>query len=253
MSPSTAASAAQQQTLPLKIPASLAYGDWVRHAGVEQAANRLALWLVHGGRIWLTSAEMSGKTHLLSLLQQENPRLGLIRVPGNSDRPALALIDTWLEGLHDKEFWAVDVPTGDVPVNIGLALFHLLERARDLNRPLLLAWRPASERSGPPELMTRLNGTMEYLQTTEPESDASLRQVLASVARSRQWDIQPAALDTMLQWLPRRLDVLVPALLHLEVTSLADRRKRLSQKWIREQLDQWDSHACRQMSLKTSD
>jgi len=251
MPPRSTAFSAHQQTLPLKIPTNLAYGDWVRHAGVEQAANRLALWLVHGGRIWLTSPEMSGKTHLLSLLQQENPRLGLIRVVGDSDRPALALIEAWLEELQDKAFWALDIAAGDVPINIGLALFHLLERARDLNRPVLLAWRPANEHSGPPELMTRLNGTMEYLQTREPESDTALRQVLASVARSRQWDIQPAALDTMLQWLPRRLDVLVPALMHLEEASLADRKKRLSQKWIREQLDQWDSQAALPLKAPT--
>jgi chromosomal replication initiation ATPase DnaA len=226
----------QQQILQLQIPVSFEYGDWIRHAGVEQACNRLALWLVHGGRIWLTSPAMSGKTHLLNVLQQEHPRMGLIQVPLQSDTPAIALVDAWLRQLRDKAFWAVDVNAGDVPINIGQALFHLLERARDMHRPLLLSWRPADQNSGPPELMSRLKGTMEYLLADEPGSDNALRAVLESVARSRQWDIQPAALDTMLQWLPRRLDVLIPALLHLESISLADRKKRLSQSWIREQL-----------------
>jgi len=226
----------QQQTLQLQIPVSFEYGDWIRHAGVEQACNRLALWLVHGGRIWLTSPAMSGKTHLLNVLQQEHSRMGLIQVPLQSDTPAIALVDAWLRQLRDKAFWAVDVNAGNVPINIGQALFHLLERARDMHRPLLLSWRPADQNSGPPELMSRLKGTMEYLPAEEPDSDEALRAVLESVARSRQWDIQPAALDTMLQWLPRRLDVLVPALLHLESTSLADRKKRLSQSWIRERL-----------------
>ncbi|HKI61717.1 MAG TPA: hypothetical protein VKA31_05440 [Mariprofundaceae bacterium] len=226
----------QQQTLQLQIPVSFEYGDWIRHAGVEQACNRLALWLVHGGRIWLTSSGMSGKTHLLNVLKQENPRMGLIQVPVQSAMSAIALVDAWLEQLRDKAFWAVDVGAGDVPVNIGLALFHLLERARDMHRPLLMSWSPSDQNSGPPELMSRLKGSMEYLQASEPDSDEALRSVLQSVARSRQWDIQPAALDTMLQWLPRRLDVLVPALLHLESTSLADRKRRLSQSWIRDQL-----------------
>jgi len=242
----------QQQTLQLQIPASFEYGDWIRHAGVEQACNRLALWLVHGGRIWLTSSDIGGKTHLLHVLQQEHPRMGLIQAPAESDLSALALVDAWLKQLHDKAFWAVDVNAGTVPVNIGLALFHLLERSRDMHRPLLLSWRPADQNSGPPELMSRLKGSMEYLDIAEPDSDDALRMVLQSVARSRQWDIQPAALDTMLQWLPRRLDVLVPALLHLETTSLADRKKRLSQNWIREQLDLWNRDALRQMSLSVS-
>ncbi len=236
---------AQQQTLALNIPAHFNYGDWIRHAGVEQAGNRLALWLVHGGRIWLTSPHMSGKSHLLRLLQQEHPRMGLLHVALVTDRSALHLVEDWLCMLHDKAFWAVDVPAGDVPVNVGLALFHLLERARDMHRPLLLAWRPAGDLSGPPELMSRLKGSMEHLESHAPACDTDLRRVLQSVACSRQWDIQAHALDTMLQWLPRRLDVLLPALLHLEKVSLADRRKRLSQNWIRSQLEQWNQDSLR--------
>jgi len=45
----------------------------------------------------------------------------------------------------------------------------------------------------------------------------------------------------------------VPALLFLETASLADRKKRLSQSWIREQLDAWNSDAGRQMPLSESE
>jgi len=243
----------EQQTLQLQIPPRFEYGDWIRHAGVEEACNRLALWLVHGGRIWLTSENISGKSHLLQVLAREHRSLGLVEAPETSHQSANALVSDWLASLKDKAFWAVDVRAGDVSMNIGLAMFHLLERARDMHRPVLLAWRPDSRESGPPELMSRLKGSMEYLDSCEPPSDESLKLVMQSVARSRQWDIQPAALDTMLQWLPRRLDILVPALLFLETASLADRKKRLSQSWIREQLDAWNSDAGRQMPLSESE
>ena len=57
-----------QQRLDWRLPAWSDSDAWVRHAGVEAATNRLALWLVHGGRLWLTSDEVAGKSHLLSLL-----------------------------------------------------------------------------------------------------------------------------------------------------------------------------------------
>ncbi len=230
-------SQAQQQALPLTIPSRFSYGDWVRHAGVEDAANRLALWLVHGGRIWLTSQAVSGKSHLLRLLKAEHRNLGLLSLPSASQAPSLALVQQWLRQLEPHAHWAVDVPAGRLPVNLGLALFHLLERAREQHRPLVIAWRPASESDAPPELMSRLKGSMEHLECRPPATERELKAVLASVAASLQWQMDTRAMDALLERLPRRLEALVPAMIRLERLSLANRRKRLSRQWIADQLD----------------
>lgn len=231
----------QQQLLQLQLPEHYDYHEWIRHAGVENACNRLALWLVHGGNLWLTSDEMAGKSHLLSLLQNEHPSLGLVRVAADDQRSSLQRVQQWMNQLQPFSFWAVDVDARVQPMATLFALFHLLERARDLHRPLLLAWRIDAQQILPPELGSRIRGMLERVDMQPPGNDDERQQVLRAVAESMQWHIDERMLRILLQMLPRRLESLIPALQYLENISRNNRRQRLSQQWVREQLHQWNT------------
>jgi chromosomal replication initiation ATPase DnaA len=222
-----------QQRLNWLLPDRPDDGGWVRHAGVEDACNRLALWLVHGGRLWLASEEVAGKSHLLSLLAAAHPQLGLISVHADASGHALQLVRGWLRQLESKAFWAVDVQAGPLTQAHAFALFHLLERAREMRRPIVLAWRSAGPL--PPELDSRLKG-MERVVMQAPRSDEELRQVMRAVAASLQWQIPDALLDVLLVHLPRHLDALPRMLRSLEADSL-QHGKRLTPAWVRKWLE----------------
>jgi hypothetical protein len=224
----------RQQRLDWRFPGRSDSDAWVRHAGVEAATNRLALWLVHGGRLWLTSDEVAGKSHLLSLLAAEHASLGLITVGADHAGQALQWVRRWLVPLEPKAFWAVDVEAGALSQAQALALFHLLERARDMRRPMLIAWRDPGPM--PPELESRLKG-MERVEMLAPHADVELRRIMRAVATSLQWEIPDAVLDTLLVRLPRRLDALPQMLRSLEADSL-HQGKRLTPVWVRRWLEQ---------------
>jgi len=226
-----------QQLLELTLPARYSYGDWVQHAGAEAAHNRLALWLVHGGRLWLRSDTPAGKTHLLHALAEEHPHIGLIRPGLASADHGWALVNTWLADLDERALWMVDVEAGPLPYATGIALFHLIERAREMHRPLLVAWRCGEEELAPPELASRMKG-MEQVSMAPPHTDADLRGVLMSVAASCQWSVDEAVLTLLLSRLPRDLSVLVDTLDAMERAALQQRR-RLNVVWARQYLVQW--------------
>ncbi len=219
-----------QQTLGWTIEPRRDYGVWIRHAGVEEACNRLALWLVQGGMLRLTSRQPAGKSHLLAALAGEHPELGLVRAEGRGG--SVQLTEVWAERLEHRPFWAVDVPGGAIGRPVALALFHLIERARCLRRPMLVAWR--AEGAVPPELSSRL-AAMDRVEMHPPGRDQDWVAVLSSMARARQWQLRPEVLATMLEWLPRRLPVMEQALDALDHRALAH-RKRPSQAWMRRQL-----------------
>ncbi len=224
----------RQQLLDLELPPRFAYSEWVRHHGVEAAQNRLALWLVHGGRLWLTSETPSGKTHLAHLLAAEYPHLGLIRVQADSDSPATQQVNGWLEILGNCVYWLIDVPAGALSQSTGIALFHLLERAREMERSLVLFWRYQDADDAPAEFITRL-ATLERIEMQPPHTDADLTAVLQAVATSRQWQVDDSVIQLMLTYLPRDLDTLVTAMQQMEQASLAE-RKRLTKRWASRQI-----------------
>ncbi|MDX8391881.1 MAG: hypothetical protein R8K53_04855 [Mariprofundaceae bacterium] len=219
----------RQQLLDLQLAPRYAYAEWVRHSGVEAAQNRLALWLVHGGRLWLTSENPCGKTHLAHLLTAEHPHLALIRVQTDVDRPAARQVADWLEYLRHSAFWLLDVPSGSLPKATAIALFHLLERAREGQRNLVLFWRQRGDASAPPELMTRL-ATLERIDMQSAHKDDELTAVLSAVAEARQWQVDEAVIRLLLVHLPRNLDTLIDALGQMEHASLSE-RKQLTRRW----------------------
>jgi hypothetical protein len=208
------------------------YGRWVRHAGVEDACNRLALWLIQGGRLWLSSETMAGKSHFLSALKQEHPRMGLsMPKPGQT---ALRQVECWLSELSPYAYWAIDMPAGKASHSTAMALFHLIERAREMNRALLIAWRCPNEALAPPELASRLR-MFERIEMEEPVADAELKAVLRSAASALHWEIPETISRLMLTHLPRSLDVQIKALHQLEAVSLEE-RARISQSWAKQVL-----------------
>lgn len=235
----------RQQLLGLRLKPRYAYGEWVRHSGVSEAQNRLALWLVHGGSLWIDSTEAAGKTHLFHALGQEHRHVGLIAVSNDASGPAMIVMRQWLVHLQNKAWWMVDVPAGGLDAVVGVALFHLIERAREMHRPLAIAWRCATDELAPPELASRLRA-MQRQGMVPPQSDAELGAVMRSIAASRQWHIGEGVVDMLLTHLPRSLSLLIEVLDFLEARSLAE-RKRMHAGWVRSQLpllkQRFGSHA----------
>lgn len=224
----------QQQRLNYKIPATYPYGRWVRHNGVEQAANRIALWLVQGGMLWLGSDEMAGKTHFLHALSQEHPHVGLVRADEKPEA-AVRLVRNWLERLESYACWMVDMAAGPAGSGHGLALFHLIERAREMNRPLLISWRCNEGDLAPPELASRMR-MMERISMCGPVADDDLRAVMQSVADGLQWQVKESVFSLMQTHLPRTLEQQIKALTELESASLEE-RQRITQAWAKEKLN----------------
>jgi len=224
----------RQQILDLELPPSYAYTEWVRHSGVEEANNRLALWLVHGARLWLNSEAPAGKTHLAHVLADEHPHLGFISVQPDAAQAPTRQVAAWLDMLGNSAWWLVDVPAGPLPRATALALFHLLERSREAQRPIVLLWRNTDFSDTPPELLTRL-ATLERVDMYPPQNDASLSAVLQTVAASRQWHVDDALIRLMLTHLPRDLDYLLTAMGQMERASLSE-RKQLTARWASRQI-----------------
>lgn len=224
----------RQQILDLELAPSYAYAEWVRHSGVEEANSRLALWLVYGGRLWLSSDAPAGKTHLAHVLADEHPHLGFISVQPDSSQAPIHQVAAWLEKLGNSAWWLLDVPTGPMPRATALALFHLLERSREAQRPIVLSWRNAEFSDTPPELLSRL-ATLERVNMFPPQNDASLSAVLQAVATSRQWHVDDAVIRLMLNHLPRDLDYLLTAMGQMERASLSE-RKQLTARWASRQI-----------------
>jgi len=223
-----------QMRLALSLPENYDYGDWIHHDGVEEACNRVALWCVHGGSLWLRSQDPAGKTHLLRTLAREHGPCVLLEVAADSeDQQAWELVQRWMGTLESASMWMLDVQPGPLAIPVAQALFHCVERARDLQRPLLLAWR-GEVAALPPELSSRLLA-MDQCILAAPSDDDALLKILHSSAGRLQWEIRQQVLQAMLTYLPRQLDILIPALRELERCSF-EQHIRPGPAWLKQQL-----------------
>lgn len=223
-----------QLRLHLEIPANCTYGDWLRHAGVEDACNRMALWSVHGGRLWLKSELPAGKSHLLQTIAHDHAQCALLKINTDIARGAAwRQVQQWMKKLESHAMWILDVQAGALPLPVAHALFHCLERARDLQRPLVIAWRGNVD-GCPPELASRLRA-MDAVMLAPPSEDSDLLALLRASASHMQWDIREQALQSMLTYLPRRLDILLAALRELESLSFEQKHKP-GPAWLKQQL-----------------
>jgi len=223
----------QQQRLQLSAPALPPYHTWVHHQGTALACARIAVWFIEGGIIWLKSDIPAGKSHLLQALKQEHPQLACVHV--SAKLTPLKQVAIWLEHLEAHAFWSVDLPAGALPHTLAIALFHLIERAKEMNRPLLIAWRCHDDALAPAELASRMR-MMEQVHISPPERDPDLRAVLQAVGKQLHWDIPENFLKVMLSHLARDLETQIQALKHLEAASLEE-RARMTQTWAKQTLN----------------
>ena len=221
----------QQQRLQFSLPNIQAHA-WVHHSGTAMACSRLAIWLIHGGTLWLKSHSPAGKSHLLHILQTEHPHLGVVSI--HPKLSSLKQVDAWVKALDNYAYWSIDLPAGALGYAHAIAVFHLIERAKMMNRPLLIAWRCHDDALAPAELASRMR-MMEQIDISPPENENDLSLVLQAVAKQLHWDIPQALLKVMLTHLPRDLDTQIKALRHLEAASTAE-RARMSQAWAKQTL-----------------
>ncbi len=206
-----------QQALSLSFPQQKHYGNWVRHAQVEEACGRLALWLVQGGMLWLSSQEVAGKSHLVQAVFQDQPQVAILQVPQRISS-SVTQLKTWLHVCEYHAYWLLDLPAGKLPPALGYAVFHLIERAKDMNKALLISWRSAEQDMQPPELRSRLR-MMERVDIAPPQADEDLQKVLRSVLQTMQWDMKETVLPVLLQHMPRTLADLLQAIEKLDMYS----------------------------------
>jgi len=216
-----------QQRLTFTLAATPGYHTWVHHKGTIEASTRLSMWLNQGGTLWLTSDSPAGKSHLLRALQEEYPQLALVHT--QSTLASHQQVAVWLDILEEHELWAIDLNAHALPQHTATALFHLIERAKEMNRPLLIAWRCADDALAPAELASRMR-MMEQVYISPPESDLELYNVLKAVARQLHWDIPDKLIKIMLMHLSRDLETQLSALRHLEAASQTE-RARMTQAW----------------------
>ncbi len=189
----------------------------MRHAQVEEACGRLALWLVQGGMLWLSSQEVAGKSHLVQAVFQDQPQVAILQVPQRISS-SVTQLKTWLHVCEYHAYWLLDLPAGKLPPALGYAVFHLIERAKDMNKALLISWRSAEQDMQPPELRSRLR-MMERVDIAPPQADEDLQKVLRSVLQTMQWDMKETVLPVLLQHMPRTLADLLQAIEKLDMYS----------------------------------
>lgn len=212
------------------------YGRWIHHEGVSLAESRLATWLLQGEQLWLSSTEPAcGKSHLLHEIAQSCPYLGTLTISDEKmDDHAVSLIATWMKQLHPFSHWAINIAAGAVDANIGEALFHLIERAKEGGQALLIVWHCPDADLHPAELASRLR-MMEQVQIRAPNSDQDMKEVIRSIAQNYRWDLPEQIIQVMLSHTDRSLTHQIEALVKLEAESRPE-RVRTTQRWAREQL-----------------
>jgi hypothetical protein len=207
----------EQQNLTLPLPVQKHYGSWVRHSQVEDAGSRLALWFVQGGLLWLSSREVAGKSHFLQALGEGHPHVAMLECSPDA-LSSVQQLKLWLESCEFQAYWVLDLPAGALPSVYAFAVFHLIERAKEMNRSLLVSWRCEEADLNPPELSSRLL-MMERVDMAAPIDDVDLSLVLQSVLQTMQWDMKETVLPTLLQHIPRNLSDLLAAIEQLDVYS----------------------------------
>ncbi len=203
-----------QQILELPLRARKHYGSWVRHPQVDEAAARLALWFVQGGLLWLSSNEVAGKSHLLQALGEEHPQVAMLDGK-HSGGSSIEQLQVWLQACAHSAYWILDLSAGPLPQANAYAVFHLIERAKEMNRSLLISWRCEEQDLQPPELRSRLL-MFERVDMAAPLSDEDLSSVLQSVLLTMQWDMKETVLPTLLSHVPRNLSELLAAIERLD-------------------------------------
>ncbi len=207
--------------LPLLIPHGNAYDEasWLAAESNEAARTwlgRTEVWPEHRLALWGEAGR--GKTHLLRIWAA---RTGAELVEG----PALS------------GFPEVTSPSGvavdDADRSEPAALLHLLNTARELDRPVLLASQAPPARW--PVTLRDLESRLRAITAVEVEApdDELLRQLLLRWLAERQLVADPTLHDRLLLRLPRRPDMLLAAVARLNEDALTSRRRTVTPTMVR--------------------
>ncbi|MDQ6960996.1 MAG: hypothetical protein Q9M28_00495 [Mariprofundaceae bacterium] len=224
-----------QHLLDLNIEPTYQYGTWIQHEGVLSASADVAQWMSLGGQVWLNSEESAGKTHLLHTLQLEHPNAALLEIShGGKTLAVMEQVQYFLDVLAFKDAWLIDIEAGPLDFCCDSALFHVLSKAILKRTPFILAWR-----CDPSELaLSQVAVHLQQLLCVEmhaAESEKDKRDVLFSVAQSRQWFLSDAVLTLLYKEGLGSLPELIAAIEELHLASLQEKRK-MSVRWIKQHL-----------------
>ena len=209
--------------LPLPIPARHAYDEAsFLAAGSNEAARtwlgRTEVWPERRLALW--GGEDCGKTHLLRIWAGRNA--------------AEVIEGSTLSGFPEVASPGVAVDDADRAEEA--ALLHLLNTARDLGRPVLLAARlpPARWTIGLRDLASRLRA-ITTVEVGAPD-DELLRRLLLHWLAERQLVADETLHDRLLLRLPRSPEVLRAAVARLDVEALTSRRRTVTPAMVRDAL-----------------
>jgi chromosomal replication initiation ATPase DnaA len=210
--------------LPLPIPARHAYDEASFLAALSNEAartwlGRTEVWPERRLALW--GGEDCGKTHLLRIWAGRSGA-DVIDGPALSGFPEVAS----LAGV------AVD----DADRSEEAALLHLLNTARDLGRPVLLAARlpPARWTIGLRDLGSRLRA-ITSVEVGAPDDDL-LRRLLLHWLAERQLVADETLHDRLLLRLPRSPEVLRAAVARLDMEALTSRKRTVTPAMVRDAL-----------------
>jgi chromosomal replication initiation ATPase DnaA len=211
--------------LPLRIPPRESYAET---DFIERSANESArTWLARTeawpeGRLALWGAADHGKTHLL--------RMWAFRV-GADVLAGLGLVGFPVASL------ARGLAVDDADRADEAALLHVLNAARELGQPVLLASRAAPARwpVALPDLASRLRAITAV--EIGPPDDELLRGLLLRWLAARQLVASEALHGRLLLHLPRRPEVLRAAVELLDQQALASRKREVTAAMLRAALD----------------
>jgi chromosomal replication initiation ATPase DnaA len=210
--------------LPLPIPP--------RHAFDE--ASFLAADCNEAARTWLGRTEVWPERRLALWGGEDCGKTHLLRIWG--DRHGAEMIDgptlSGFPGVASPGGVAVD----DADRAEETALLHLLNTARDLGCPVLLAGRlpPARWTIGLRDLASRLRA-ITTVEIGAPDDDL-LRRLLLHWLAERQLVADETLHDRLLVHLPRSPEVLRAAVARLDVKALTSRRRTVTPAMVREAL-----------------
>jgi chromosomal replication initiation ATPase DnaA len=226
----------RQLTLPIPARHSYVEASFL-NAGSNEAARtwlgRTEVWPERRLALW--GGEDCGKTHLLRIWADRNAADLVDGLALSGFPPVGSATPAGLPSLvPPRAISAAGVAIDDADRADEAALLHLLNSARDLGCPVLLAARlpPAHWTIGLRDLASRLRA-LTTVEVGAPDDDL-LRRLLLHWLAERQLVADETLHDRLLVRLPRSPEVLRAAVARLDVEALTSRKRTVTPAMVRD-------------------